>query len=116
MTNNSTPNRDDYRGKILAGVKGPTKILTFNGMDVEFHHLTIDQLDVINDKEGNRLVNMIIATAYIPGTNEKIFEAGDAETLKGLTWSPEITKLQEFYGTMYVGDVEGAEKNSVPTS
>lgn len=114
MTNNST--RNDIRGSILAAVKGPTKVVTFNGVEIEFRHLTIDQLTEINSKEGNRLVNMIIATAYIPGTDELVFEAGDAETLKNLKWSPTITQLQEFFGTMYAGDVEGAEKNSELTS
>ena len=110
MTNNSTLNRNDYRGAILAGVKGPTKVLPFNGMDIEFRHLTIDQLDKVNGKEGNRLVRMIIATAFIPGTDELIFEDGDLETLQNLKWSPEITKLQEFFNTMYAGDVDDAEK------
>lgn len=107
--------RDEIRAAILASdnLKRKTVPLKFFGAEIELRQPTTG--DIIRATEGgtNRftLVNVLLDYAYVPGTDEKVFEEGDVEHLKSLPYNEDmksLTQAIETFTNILVGD---AEKN-----
>lgn len=91
------PTRGQLRDALLGNAPKPlTKEITLFGFQVELHQPTLGSIleaQSIED-EKKRSVNMIIEYAYVPGTNETIFEPADAEMILQWPFGDELVTLQ----------------------
>jgi hypothetical protein len=85
--------RDDLRNAILNSDQATvqTQVITFFGQQIELRQPTVGQIEKQANNGGNStLSNMLIEYAYVPGTNDKVFEDTDADTLKGLPFNQDV--------------------------
>jgi hypothetical protein len=89
-------NRDNIRAAIFGSenAKIKSKIVTFFGADVELRQSTIGSLDArTSGDEKYTIVGAIIENAYVPGTDEKVFDEGDRDMLTALPFGADIQRL-----------------------
>lgn len=80
-------NRNDIRASILGSSKTFKKIKTeIEGEPIEVRQLSLSlQNEVYSGKEGlNALIDALIESCYVPGTDERIFEDTDKEVIKNM--------------------------------
>ena len=88
--------RDALRAELLKTRPPASKLITFFGQQIEIKQLTLEAvLDVGANPDQRGLINVLLQYAYIPGTNEKIFEEGDIETLKQLPFGGDFVTLTD---------------------
>jgi len=89
--------RDVLRSKLLGGGHGPKKeLITLFGEEIELHQPTLGAIlsaQSFNDIKAQS-INMIIEYAYVPGTDERVFEAGDADVIANWPFGDDLVKLQ----------------------
>lgn len=79
--------RDELRAKIFAEENRKQKVvpLTFFGVEMELRQPTFAQtLDLRDDAGGdeqNTAILILLNFAYVPGTNEKVFDPADYDQL-----------------------------------
>lgn len=114
----SSEARNILRGALLSGSHLARKRypLDFFGQKIEIVQPSVS--DVAKLSEGRTagevnisLVDVLIDYAYVPGTNEKVFEVGDKDILKELPFGPEMTALSELLSELYGGSIKEKEKN-----
>lgn len=107
--------RDSLRQTIFDGERTKCKRapVTFNGAKFELQQPTITEVTELNERPeaSSRVAVMLIKHAYVPGTNERVFEEADYEVLASLPYTPELTAIQETMTNFLVGDDKAAEKN-----
>lgn len=121
MTKTESVTRDSLRAKIFASenLKPGSRIITLFGEKVEIRQPTIAQISKMSkasvDEKVSPLIRIITEYTYVPGTDERVFEAADAEALSAMPsgkWLSDFnTAMEELSGV----DVKGAEKNSEET-
>jgi hypothetical protein len=101
--------------------KPATKEITLFGQKVELHQPTLGQMNTVgrlaaNDPKIPGIVRIMTEYCYVPGTDEKVFDIGDAEQLTTMPtgkWLADFNAaVQELTGV----DVKAAEKNSEETA
>ena len=108
-------NRTEIRALILSSenLKRKTLVFTFFGAEIELRQPTTG--DIMRYMEESTrtmsLVNILLDYAYIPGTDEKVFEAGDIDTLKQLPYNEDMQKLTKVIEQFTNVIVSDAEKN-----
>jgi hypothetical protein len=90
--------RDAIREQIVNSPKGKpaSKIVTFLGADIELRSPTLASIleQPQSESEGRTaVVKQLIDNAYVPGTDELIFEESDMEMLLGLAYSDDLAKV-----------------------
>jgi len=82
--------RDAIRSRTVGGKKNfKTEIVTVDGEEIEVRQLSVrDRLDVYNRSSKNGVLDplqfqiwAVIATCYVPGTKERLFEDTDYDSL-----------------------------------
>lgn len=111
-------NRDILRAQIFAAENCKPK-----SVEVEFFGTTIElrqpNLDTIlgfqagTDRK-TQLVDVLLSYAYVPGTNEKVFEEGDRDTLLSMPFNADFRSLIDQVNklTDLNEEAASAEKNS----
>jgi hypothetical protein len=74
--------RDSVRGKIFA-LKTKTKVVSFNGVDIEIRQPAVKSVIAGANSDDKRaaIVRMLVDNCYVPGTEEKVFEDADYDSL-----------------------------------
>ncbi len=93
----TTSNRDSIRSKILSSKKLNSKIINFFGAEVEIRQPDLGKVIEMREVQGNEsvLINSLIEQVFVPGTNEKVFEDADIETLKTLPFGADFVNLSK---------------------
>lgn len=107
--------RNLIRGTILASdnYKRDAIELDFFGAQIELRQPTTGDILRYTDSNSNALslISILLDYAYVPGTNEKVFEEGDVEELKQLPYNKDmqalIKAIERFTNVM----ISDAEKN-----
>ena len=101
MSDDSTPKTPSTRDSIRAGILGTnnfrSEVMSLFGQKVEIRQPSLDAAMKMADHldgSSNALVNFMIEYCYVPGTNQKVFEEGDREVIKGLPFGPDVQKFQ----------------------
>lgn len=78
----STPERDAIRAAFF-NLKPVHKLIEFNGMEMELRQPPMEAVMLAAEKEDRKatLTYMLINYCYVPGTEEKVFEAADADAI-----------------------------------
>lgn len=106
--------RQEIRDQLLGHAPKPeTKLITLFGTEIELRQPTIgailDAQDTEDSKE--RMAEMIIRYAFVPGTKEPVFEGGDREMILNWPYNEDILALQDGINALTGIDVEGAEED-----
>ena len=121
MTKASNGARGSLREAIFAASNRELQSikLTIFGQEVEVRQPTVKQITALAKRaqvEGSSaIINILTEYCYVPGTNEKVFEDGDAEALMELPSGKWLTDLNAAVSTLSGVDVAAAEKNSAGT-
>lgn len=120
--------RDKIREKIFSSEskKGRTQEVSFYGTIIEIRQpMTKDILAINNadpedakfmdDNERARqapFIRMILKYAYVPNTDERVFEEGDIESLLSMPWSTDMTDAMRVMSSLTGVKIEEKVKNS----
>jgi hypothetical protein len=102
-------NRVNIRNKIFAA-KPESRPVDFFGTKIELRQPT---LGIILEMRANRIedsaLNMLLTYAYVPGTDEKVFEPADEESLRQLPFGPDMQRLTSAVNELLGMDMGGLE-------
>lgn len=121
--------RDEIRSKTVGSKKNFRKeTLLYNGMEIEFRQPTVRLRKEIHDKskvEGAEdatsvdiwayMVWSVIYCSFVPGTDEKVFEAGDYENLMEQPAGGFVDEFSTKISELLNVNVEDKLKNSAAT-
>jgi len=95
----SSSARDALRAKLFSGEtsKPKTKDVIFFGQKIELHQPPVRLiLAMKNDPDADRasqMIDMVVKYAYVPGTDELVFDDSDKDTLLGMPFGGDFTRL-----------------------
>ncbi len=107
--------RDKLRGTVMQSRKGESLLIPFRGAEVEVRCPPLE--DVLKAREDAKedtvgaSVKMIINYVYVPDTDELLFEAGDADSIRKFAFGKDMVALQKAITTLTGIDVEAETKN-----
>lgn len=108
--------RNDIRAKIFNNIEGRFKRveIEFNGATVELRQPSLRQILMAQGEtdRAKALVNLIVGYCYVPGTDEKVFEDTDADSLLAMPFGEDMVRFNKAIETLTSVDVRGQEKNS----
>lgn len=113
--------RDQIRALMFAAENKvqAVEVITLFGQPVEVRQPTLNQLNALSrQKENDKvspIVRIMIEYCYMPGTNDKVFEQGDAEQLMSMPTGKWLNDFNEAMEKLSGVDVKAAEKNSSET-
>jgi len=121
--------QQSQRDKIRAATLGKSKSLgsetvTVNGTQIELRQPTVkvrnDLLQAAKTEDGDVdfndfLLRGVIQCAYVPGTNERVYEDADYETLAGQPTNSFVDECSEAVMRLMNVTPGAAEKNSEKT-
>lgn len=90
-----TVSRDAIRAAIFKSSTPNSKIVVFKGMKIEIRQPTLG--DVIRAQENpdrqSGVIQTLIDHAYVPGTNEKVFDLADVDGLKAMPFGKDFIEV-----------------------
>lgn len=98
----TTLTRDQIRAKVFADKKLKTEEIEFFGAKIEIRQMKL--ADILNaqateDRE-SAIIDTLIKYAFIPGTDEKVFEEGDAASLKNMPFGADFGRVAKAMETV----------------
>lgn len=111
------PNRDNIRAKVFASDtrKGETALIDFFGTTIELRQPSIGEIqkfgDAVGDDKSIGFTNILIDYAYVPNTDEKVFEEGDVADLNELPFGADVQRVIAAIEKFTNLSVNDAEKN-----
>lgn len=112
----TTSKRDALRAKIFSSENKQfkkEKMILF-GASVEIRQPSLGMiLEAQADEDRTKaIVNLLVNYCFIPDSDDKIFEEGDAESLLSMPFNDDLIKVNEVIERLTNIDVLSAEKNS----
>jgi len=89
--------RDQIRAALIGKKhKGNTELVTLFGTEIELRQPTLGTiLDArAEDDEKTRTANVFIDYAYVPGTDERVFEDTDRDTILNWPFNEDLVEVQ----------------------
>ena len=110
--------RDKIRGQIFTKKVFETKELKMFGATIEVRQPTLGMILSAQEEENRQLsvMKLLIGYCFVPGTDERIFEDADLDTVMGLPFDKDMEALNKVIMDMTGIDIAGAEKNSEEAS
>lgn len=122
MSEPISPNRNSIRSAIFNGtnMKPKEKEIDFFGQKIVIKQLNLDTILSFRSSESSakeRMVDTIVAYAYVPGTEDKVFEEADKDSLLAMPFGADFQRLQAAITELTSVDLgtKEAEKNLVGT-
>lgn len=107
------PTRDELRGKIFSSERRKSLIVDAFGIQLEVKQPALgdilDLQDMATQKE--RVTNALINYCYVPGTNEKVFEVADADSILSMPFDANFEAIQNAITSLTGVDIEDVEGN-----
>ena len=107
------PTRDELRAILIGNkVKPEFELITIFGVEVEFRQPSFGDLMKVREigDEGTRAVEMIIQYAYVPGTNDRVFEDSDRDIILGWPFGKDLVKVNSVIAKLTGIDIEAIEE------
>lgn len=94
---NSQSVRDQMRSKLLKTHKPNSRLITLFGVEVELRQPKLSDVMRASETEdaAERAADMIVRYAYVPGTDERVFEEQDKDTIMGWPFGGDFVELQK---------------------
>jgi hypothetical protein len=109
--------RDDLRAKLLATKRPKTIPVDFFGEKIELRQPTLGDILKARDNEDRTaaVVEILVSYAYIPGSDERIFESGDSEALLAMPFGGDFVAVTKALETLTAVNFLGASTSSETT-
>lgn len=104
-------NRNDIRSGIFSNSKAKSKQITFFGQQIEIRQPSMRvllNLQMEEEDPARRASTMIVGYAFVPGTNEKIFEEADIDTIMEMPFGDDMKRLNDT-----INELTGLTQNAV---
>ena len=87
--------RDEIRSAIFAEKKLATKQVKFFGMDIEIRQPVLATVLAVQNNEDRQsaVIDTLVKYAYVPGTNDKVFEEADTDSLLKLPFGKDFLRV-----------------------
>ena len=86
--------RDAMRAKIFSAKPKTETVEDFYGATLELRQPSLAvALEARNQEENEHVFTMLLDYAFVPGTDEKVFESTDVEMIRALPFGPSMTDL-----------------------
>jgi len=110
--------RDEVRAKIFSSEnkRFKTKTIDLFGAPVELRQPTLGMI-LEAQQSGDRklsLMRLLVDYCYVPGTEEKVFELTDMDSLMAMPFSEDLMRVNTTIAELTNIDVMSAEGNSDP--
>lgn len=94
--------RDAARARMLSNLEPTSLPAKFRGVDVEIRQPLVGELMTEQDAEipTPMIVRILLNHVYLPGTNEKVFEAADRDTLIKLPFDADCVAIVNAYAKL----------------
>ncbi len=105
--------RDEMRAVLLGTrQKAKSQVISLFGIDVELRQPTLESILKARDTGDNasRAVDMIIEYAFVPGTDDHVFEDTDRPQMLKWPFGEDLTKLNATIADLTGVDVDAAMK------
>ncbi len=109
----AAPTRDELRAKLLGNtVKPEFELITVFDTEIELRQPTFRDLMKVREiaDTATRSVEMIVQYAFVPGTNERIFEEGDRERILNWPFGGDLVKVNAAIAKLTGIDIEAIEE------
>lgn len=113
--------RDELRAKIFSSEnrKPKSKEFLFFGSMIEmrqpsFSEIVAMSLDEESAEKGQRsssLIHLLIEHCYVPGTDERVFDAADRDQLQAMPFGADFARATEASKELTNIDIESTAKN-----
>jgi len=105
--------RDQLRAALIGKKHKPdSEIVTLFGCEIELRQPSLDA--ILNSKEEDderkRTTDVFLNYAYVPGTDEKVFEEGDREQILAWPFTEELYQVQIVIARLTGIDLGAAEE------
>jgi len=102
--------RDAMRAKIF-GAKPEKETIDFFGTRVELRQPSLGvMLEARNASIEEASVQMLLNFAFVPGTEEKVFEVADEDSIREIPMGPDLQRLYGACNKLLGVDTEALEK------
>lgn len=109
-------NRDELRAAIFHNSKPNSTTLTFFGVEIELRQPPMkDVMEAQATAAENRALaaaQMVVRYAYVPGTNERVFEDADIDAIMQMPFGADLANLNVKIAELTNVDILGEEGNS----
>jgi hypothetical protein len=107
----------DLRATIFssANKKPKSKLVQFYGVEIEVRQASLSKvLELVRgaDQQSVGWLNILLNYAYVPGTNEPVFDEANVDEIMSLPYGPDMAALTDAFTSLTTLDVAAAEKNS----
>lgn len=87
--------RDKIRAQVFQSRKPKAKVIEFFDAEIELRQPTLGAiLDAANEEERRAaIIDTLVNYAYVPGTDEKVFEDTDADSFKAMPWGADFQRV-----------------------
>lgn len=91
------PTRAELREKILATKKPKVKLVDFHGVEIELRQPVLGDIIAAqaNEDRTAAIIDTMIRYAFVPGTEERVFEAGDVEQIKQMPFDHNLIAISK---------------------
>lgn len=113
-TNTNSPTRKDIRNALLGkGPKPDTRVIELFGFEIELRQPSLGDIMRARETEdpAARAADMIIKYAYVPGTNERVFDDADRDQILKWPFGKDLARLNTAIVELTGVDIEEAEKD-----
>ncbi len=107
------PTRDEIRAALIGSrPPGDSRMIELWGMEIELRQPTLEAILKTRDTGSTveRAVDMIIEYAYVPGTDDHVFEDTDKPQILRWPFGKDLQKLNEAIAELTGVDIETAVK------
>lgn len=101
--------RDELREALLGTPPKPeSKVITMFGVELELRQPNLGAIMKTRDEadQTTRAVDMIIEYAFVPGTDDHIFEMTDRDTIMNWPFGPDLARLNAAIAELTGVDIE----------
>ena len=103
--------RDELRDALLGTAPKPdSRIIMMFGVELELRQPNLGAIMKAREEtdQATRAVDMIIEYAFVPGTDDHVFEMTDRDTIKNWPFGPDLTRLNAAIAELTGVDIEAA--------
>ncbi len=105
--------RDELRGRLLGTKAKPkSELVTLFGEEIELRQPSfgsmLDAREIADTK--TRTIEMIVQYAYVPGTDDQVFEDTDRDAILGWPFGEDILEVQNVIARLSGIDIEALEE------
>lgn len=101
----ASPSRDELRAQIFSAHNKVVdkKTVDFFGQKIELRQPTLADINSLKEDGDNNksaVVQTLIRYAYMPGTEEKVFEDSDYDSFMSMPFGKDFTQVMEAFGEL----------------